>query len=60
MEYNVDGDTGPLIGYLTKDAAEEAKRLINDVSFYVSVTGEPTMDLIDGIVGNTIKSIIKV
>ncbi len=51
-----DGDTGPLIGYLTIDAAEEALRKINEVSFYRSVTGRPTMELVDSIVDKTIKT----
>ena len=59
MEYNVDGDKGPLIGYLTLDAAEEAKQKINDKSFYVSVTGKPTLDIVDDVIEKTIKTMTR-
>ena len=59
MGADFDGDTGPLIGYLTKDSAEEAKRKINDISFYVKVTGKPTLDLVDDVIHKTILTLTK-
>ena len=59
MGADFDGDTGPLIGYMTLEAAEEAKRLINDASFYMKATGKPTLDLVDDVISKTVLTLTK-
>jgi len=59
MEYHVDGDTGPLIGFMTDESKQEAKKLMEESGFYKKVTGKPTLDLIDDVVEKTVMTMTR-
>jgi hypothetical protein len=59
MGADFDGDTGSIIAYLTIDAMEEAKRLMKEFTYYVNITGSPTLDLVDDILEKVVKTLTR-
>jgi len=59
MGADFDGDTGPVIGYQTIDAAEEAKRIVNSPEYYIDSSGSPLLEIIDDVLVKTIKTLTR-
>jgi len=54
-----DGDKGTVLGYMTEDTVDEMKKILSDISFFVSPSGTPRLSLVDDIAEKVIKTLSK-